>query len=76
MVTALLEMLENREFERVFLCVSKKAGLSKYGNIAVLDVLTCVLHSVVVQRRLLLISLTSLIVVIAALAFFPVLVSL
>ena len=60
-------MLENREFERVFLCVSKKAGLSEYGNVAVLDALTRVLHSVVVQRRLL-VALASLVIA-AALAF-------
>ena len=56
--------------------MSKKADLSKYGNMAVLDVLMRVLHSVIIQCHLLLISLTSLIVIIAALAFFPVLVSL
>ena len=60
-------MLENREFEQVFLCVSKKAGLSEYSNVAMLDALTCVLHSVIIQHCLL-VALASLIIT-ATLAF-------
>ena len=50
-----------------FFYVSKKAGLSEYGNVAMLDVLTHILHSVVVQCCLL-IALASLVIT-AALTF-------